>query len=82
MLGATTISTLLGGASLISPEVRAAIANAIAGDPAGQLGAMTSRVVDFAHGVTSMASAYTGDNTPLVGFGILALFLTIMMTRS
>ena len=82
MVGASSFCTLIAGLSIISPEVRTQIGNVIAGDPAGQLSAMASRAVDYGNLVLRVARDYSPDNTPLVGFGIVALVLTVMMARS
>ena len=82
MVSAGSLCTLVAGTSIISPQVRAAIGNVMAGDPAGQFGAMTSRALDFVHTFSSVAADYRADNTPLVGFGILALVLTVMMFKT
>ena len=82
MVGASSLCTVIAGMSIISPDVRAEIANAMAGDPAGQLNAMASRALDFAHVLVRMAGDYRPDNTPLVGFGIVTLVLTVMMFRT
>jgi hypothetical protein len=82
MVGASSLCTLIAGMSIVNPAVRAEIANAIAGDPAGQLGAMASRALDFVHVLVKVAGDYRPDNTPLVGFGIVALVLTVMMFRT
>ena len=82
MVGASSLCTLIAGMSIINPAVRAEIAGAIAGDPAGQLSAMASRGLDFAHVLVRVAGEYRPDSTPLVGFGIVALVLTVMMARA
>jgi hypothetical protein len=82
MVGASSVCTLIAGLWFISPEVRSHIGNVIAGDPAGQLSAMASRAVDYGHLLLRVARDYSPDNTPLVGFGIVALVLTFMMFRS
>ena len=82
MVGAGSLCTLVAGASIISPDVSAAIGNAIAGDPAGQLTAVASRALGFMHTVSGVAGDIGVDTTPLVGFGILAVVLTVMMFRT
>jgi hypothetical protein len=82
MVGATSLCTLVAGLSIISPEVRAHITNAMAGDPATQMSAMASRALDYGHLLLRVARDYSPDNTPLVGFGIVALVLTVMMFRA
>jgi len=82
IVGATTFSTLLGGVWMISPDLRAAIGNVFTGNPADRLGALLSPAIDFVHGLARMASDYSSDNAPLVGFGIVAVFLTVMMAKS
>jgi hypothetical protein len=82
MVGASSLCVLIAGTSFISPEVRAEIANAIAGDPAGRLSAMVSRALDFGHVFVRVAGDYRPDNTPLVGFGVVALVLTVMLVRA
>jgi hypothetical protein len=80
MVGASSLCTLIAGVSIISPDLRAEMASAIGG--AGQLSAIASRALDFAHGIVRMAGDYRLDADPLVGFGILALVLTVMMVRA
>jgi hypothetical protein len=82
MVGASSLCALIAGTSIISPEVRAEIANAIAGDPAGRLGAMASRALDFVHVFVRVVGDNRPDNTPLLGFGIVALVLTVMLVRA
>ena len=82
MVGASSFCTLIAGVSVISPEVRTQIASVMAGDPAVQLGAMASRVVDYGNMVLRLTRDYSPDSTPLIGFGLVALVLTIMMFRS
>ena len=82
MVGATSLCTLIAGVSIISPEVRTQIANAMAGDPAAQLSAMASRALDYWHLLMRVAGDYSPHNTPLVGFAIVALVLTVMMFRA
>jgi len=82
MVGTSSLCTVIAGVSIISPDVRAGIANAFAGDPSGQLTAMASRASDFVRVLVNVAGDYRADNTPLVGFGILALVLTVMMFRT
>ena len=82
MVSAGGLCALLAGTSIISPEVRGAIANVMAGDPAGQLSATASRAVEYMHTLSGIVGDYRLDNTPLVGFGILALVLTVMMVRA
>jgi hypothetical protein len=82
MVSAGSLCTLAAGTSIISPEVRAAIANVIAGDPAGHVSALASRALEFAHTLSGVAGDYRLDNTPLVGFGVVAVVLTVMMCRT
>jgi len=82
MVGASSLCTLVAGMSIVNPAVRAEIANVIAGDPAGQFGAMVSRGLDLVQVAVKVAGDYRPDNTPLVGFGIVALVLTFMMFRT
>ena len=81
MVGASSLCTVIAGVAIISPDARAQIAHAIS-DAAGQLGAMASRALDFAHVLVRVAGDYRTDNAPLVGFGILAVVLTVMMARN
>lgn len=82
MVGATSLCGLIAGMSIISPDVRTQIANAFAGDPGGQLSGMASRALDYGQLLLRVARDYSPDSTPLVGFGIVALVLTVMMARS
>ena len=82
MVGATSLCTLIAGVSIISPEMRVQIAGAIAGDPTAQLSAMTSRVLDYGNLLLRVTRDYSPETTPLVGFGIVALVLTVMMFRA
>jgi len=82
MVGATSLCSLIAGVSIISPEVRTQIANAMAGDPGTQLSAMASRAMDYGNLLVRVTRDYSPDNTPLVGFGIVALVLTVLMFRS
>ncbi len=82
MLGTSSLCTLIAGVAIISPEVRSQIASVISGDPAGQLGPMASRALDYGHMLVRVARDFSPDTTPLVGFGIVALVLTVMMFRA
>jgi hypothetical protein len=82
MVGTSSLCALIGGVSIISPEVRAHVANTISGDPAGQLGPMATRALDYGHLLLRLARDYSPESTPLIGFGIVALVLTFMMFRS
>ena len=81
MLAVTSLCTVMAGASIISPDVRAQIVAAMAGDSTGQLSAIASRAFDFVHSYLSVVGYYGGDNMPLAGCGILAVFLAFMMFR-
>lgn len=82
MVGASSLFTLIAGVAIISPDVRAQIAHAMSGDAAGQLGAVASRALDFAHVLMRLAADYRTDNAPLLGFGLVAVVLTVMMARN
>lgn len=81
MVGASSLFTLMAGMSIISPDVRVAITSAIPGD-AAQLSAMASRAFGFVHTLVGVAGDYVPDSTPILGFGIVALVLTVMMTKT
>lgn len=81
MVGASGLCTLVAGVSFISPDVRTQL-NAFAGDPAVQLNALASRALDYGNMLARAAGDYTPDSTPLMGFAIVAVFLTFMMFRS
>jgi hypothetical protein len=82
MIGTTSVCTLIAGVSIISPDVRAGIVKAIGDDPAGYFSAIASRGVDLAHMLSRTLADYRADNLPVMGFGIVALVLTVMMARS
>jgi len=71
----------MAGVSIISPDVRAQIAAAMAGDSMGQLSAMASRAFDLVHTCVNGLGGYGGENMPLAGVGILAVVLAFMMFR-
>jgi hypothetical protein len=81
MVRASSLFTLVAGMSFISPDVRTQV-NAFAGDPAVQLTAVASRALDYGNMLVRAAGDYTPDSTPLIGFAIVAAFLTFMMFRS
>ena len=81
MLAVTSLCTVMAGVSIISPDVRAQIVAAMAGDSTGQLTAMASRTFDFVHTLLNVVGGYGGDNMPLAGVGILAVVLAFMMFR-
>jgi hypothetical protein len=81
MVRASSLFTLVAGMSIISPDVRTQV-NAFAGDPAVQLSALASRALDYGNMLARVAGDYTPDSTPLMGFAIVAAFLTFMMFRS
>jgi hypothetical protein len=82
MVGASSLFTVIAGVSIISPDVRTQIANALGDGPVSQISAMASSALDYVHVLTRVAGDYRLENGPLVGFGILAVVLTVMMTRS
>jgi len=83
MISTTSLCTLIAGVSIISPDVRAEIVKAISGDdPAGYFSAMASGAMDFAHMLSRTLADYRADNLPIMGFGIVALVLTVMMVRT
>jgi hypothetical protein len=82
MVGTASFGTLIAGTSAMSPDIRAAIANVIAGDPAGHFAAAGSRGYDFVQTFVRMAGDYRAENAPLFGFAILTIFLAFMMFRS
>jgi hypothetical protein len=81
MVGAGGLCTLVAGVSFISPDVRTQV-NAFAGDPAVQLSALASRALDYGNILVRAAGDYTPDSTPFMGFAIIAVVLTFMMSRS
>ena len=81
VVSASSFCTVIAGISVISPDVRTQVTTAI-GDPAGQLGAMVSYALQYGEQFLRVARQYGGDNTPLAGFGIVAVFLAFMMFRS
>lgn len=81
MVGASSFCMLIAGLWVISPDVREHLTTT-AVDPGGQVSAMVSRALAYGELALSMARHYGGDNTPLVGFAIVAVFLTAMMFRS
>jgi hypothetical protein len=82
MVGATSLCSLIAGVSIISPEIRTQLANTMATDAGTQVSAMASRVLDYGNLALRLARDYGGDNTPLVGFGIVAIFLAFMMFKA
>jgi hypothetical protein len=81
MVGAGALCTLVAGMSMISPDVRTQV-NAFAGDPAVQLSALASRVMDYGNMLARAAGDYTPDSVPFMGFAVVTVFLTFMMFRS
>jgi hypothetical protein len=81
MVGAGSLCMVIAGIAAISPDVRIQVTNAI-GDPAGQLGATISYAMHYGDLALRMARHYGGDNTPLAGFGLIAVFLAFLMFRS
>ena len=81
MVSAGSLCMVIAGISVISPDVRLQVTNAI-GDPAGQLSAVVFQALHYGDLCLRMARHYGGDNTPLAGFAIVALFLTTMMFRA
>jgi len=82
MIGTSSLCAVIAGISIVSADVRMQIANVIAGDPAGEVSAMTFRVLDFGRTFAGAAADYRAANAPLVGFGIAAVVLTIVMFRT
>ena len=81
MISASSLCMVVAGMSIISPDVRPHVVNAL-GDPAGQLSAMASRALEYGHMLARVTRDYGVDNTALAGFGIVAVILTVMMFRS
>jgi hypothetical protein len=81
MVGASSLCSLVVGVSIVSPDVRTQV-NAFAADPAVQLSALASRALDYGNVLVRAAGDYTPDSTPLMGFAIVAVVLTLMMFRS
>ena len=82
MVGAGSICTLIAGMSVISPDVRSQLANAMAGDAPSQLSALASRAQEYGHLVLRTARDLSPDNTPLLGFAIVAVVLGVLMFRT
>ena len=81
MVSASSICMVIAGVSVISPDVRVQVTTAI-GDPAGQLSVVVSHALHYGDLLVRTARLYGGDNTPLAGFAIVAVFLTFLMFRS
>ena len=81
MVGASSLCMLICGLWIISPDVRVHFAH-VAGDPAGQLSGMVSQALAYGDVLLRMARHYGGDNTPLAGFAVVAVFLTFLMFKS
>ncbi len=75
------LCTVVAGMAIISPDVRTQV-NAFAGDPAVLLSALASRALDYGNMLARVAGDYTPDSTPLMGFALVAAFLSFMMFRS
>jgi hypothetical protein len=80
-IGASSLCALIAGISIISEDMRAQIANAIAGKPS-DLGAMALRAQTFGNVLVSTAGDYRLIETPLIGFAIVAIVLCVLMFRN
>lgn len=81
MVGASSLCVMVAGMWFISPDVRTNMATAM-GDPAAHVSAMLSGVLDYGDMLLRLARHHAGDNAPLAGFGVVAVFLTMLMARS
>jgi hypothetical protein len=81
MVSASSLCMVVAGISTISPDVRLQVTNAL-GDPAGHLSATVSYALQYGDLFLRTIRQYGGDNTPLAGFAVVAVFLTVMMFRS
>ena len=81
MVGASSLCVMAAGVWVISPDMRTMMASAM-GDPATHVSAMVSDVLNYGDMLLRLARHHAGDNGPLAGFGVVAVFLTILMARS
>jgi hypothetical protein len=81
MIGASSVCAVVAGMSIISEDIRSQIANAIAGKP-GELGALALRAQAFGNALANTAGDYRLTETPLIGFGIVAIVLLLLMFRT
>ena len=81
MIGAGSVGAVVAGMAVLNDQIRAQLANAIAGDPAGISSEVAFRAQDFGHGLVRDIAAYGAANGPMVGFGIVAVVLAILMFR-
>jgi hypothetical protein len=82
MLGAGSIGVVFAGLWMLSPDVRERVALALADDPSRQLYDVVFRVQTFGHVFLRAVSDYRDANAPLVGFGIVAVVLAILMFKT
>jgi hypothetical protein len=81
MVGASSLCAVIAGMSIISEDVRSQIANAIAGKP-NELGAMAFRAQAFGQELVRTAGDYRLTEAPVMGFGIVAIVLCVLMFRT
>jgi len=81
MISASSIFAVLAGLSVFSEEVRGPLTRILGGD-AADVSAMALRTQDFWHALTRAATDYAAANRPLVGFGVVAVVLAILMFRT
>ena len=81
MIGVSSVCSVLAGLSVFSVEVRAWIANLLAGDPAGEVSTMAFRAQGFGHEVVRSLNVYRAENGPMVAFGVVAVLLALLMFK-
>lgn len=81
MVGTSSLCVMAAGVWVVSPDMRTIMASAM-GDPATHFSAMVAGVLDYGDMLLRLVRHHAGDNGPLAGFGIVAVFLTILMARS
>ena len=82
MIATSGLCALIGGVSVISPEVRNQIANATAADAASHLNGLVSGALEYGNTFVRMARDLGGDGTHIMGFAVVALVLTVAMFRT
>jgi hypothetical protein len=81
MIGFGSFGAVVAGVSVLSVDVRVYLANLLAGDPAGELPARVLWLQDHVHTLIRAAVEYRAANGPMVGFGVVAVVLALLMFR-
>ena len=81
-VSAACLGVLVTAIAALNDQVSQSIAGVLQGGPSALVPLFGNRVLQIASTVTVIVGSYTGDNLPLVLFGLTALGLLGLMLRS